>query len=58
MIYDAIQSWVILIEKLAFFNKPLQGVYCILKKYQRYTEFLFKCYEFDKGMKNLIVLFV
>ena len=30
MIYDAIKSLVVLIEKLAFFNKQLYGVYCIL----------------------------
>ena len=30
MIYNAIKSLVVLIEKLAFFNKQLYGVYCIL----------------------------
>ena len=29
MIYDVIQSLVVLIEKLEFFNKQFQGVYCI-----------------------------
>ena len=31
MIYDFIESLVFFIKKLAFFNKELQGVYCILK---------------------------
>ena len=30
MIYDVIQSLVVLTEKLAIFSKQLQGVYCIL----------------------------
>ena len=30
MIYDVIQSWVVLTEKFAFFNKNLEGVYGIL----------------------------
>ena len=31
MMYDVIQSLVVLIEKLPFFNKQLQGIYCIIK---------------------------
>ena len=32
MIYDVIQLLAVLIKKLAFLNKPLQGVYCIFNK--------------------------
>ena len=35
MLYDDISSLVVLIEKLAFLNKQLYGVYCIFKSHKK-----------------------